>query len=264
MSTTRPRILQRIAFERSAQAYLRNLPMEHFMEATGQATQRAITLASFALVRARWRTVHIFNELLIQYRFGRRQVLRQVVPDNMVVLCDQSPTADTSFNVPLEPAGPFWVMEYVSKSNPRKDYEDSFDKYERELKVPYYLIFHPDEQEFTLYRRGPRKYVSVKPNEHGRYAVPELEMEIALVDGWVRFWFQGELLPLPADLQHNLDETRRQLTEARREAHRARRRAEEQSRRADEEHQARLAAEQEIARLRALLGQKPGRGEEPS
>ena len=104
------------------------------MEATGQATQRAITLSSFALVRARWRVVHIFNEMLIQYRYGRRQVLRQVVPDNMVVLCDQPLTADTSFNVPLEPAGPFWVMEYVSKSNPRKDYEDSFDKYERKVK----------------------------------------------------------------------------------------------------------------------------------
>jgi hypothetical protein len=48
MSTTRPRILQRIAFERSAQPYLRNLPMEHFREAAGQATQRAITRCSWA------------------------------------------------------------------------------------------------------------------------------------------------------------------------------------------------------------------------
>ena len=48
-------------------------------------------------------------------------------------------------------------------------------------------------------------------------------------------------VPLPADLQRDLDLTRRQLVEA--------------NRRADEERQARLAAEQEIARLRAQLEQ---------
>lgn len=64
-------------------------------------------------------------------------------------------------------------------------------------------------------------------------------MEAALLDGWVRYWYQGELLPLPADLQRDLDEARRQITEA--------------TQRADSERQGRLAAEQEVARLRAEL-----------
>jgi hypothetical protein len=55
-------------------------------------------------------------------------------------------------------------------------------------------------------------------------------MEVALVDGWVRYWHEGVLLPLPAGLQRDLDETRRQL---------------------DAERQGRLAAEQEVARLRS-------------
>src|ERR1051326_3018032 len=38
-----PRALQEIAYEREAQAYLASLPLEHFMEATPQAMQRAIT-----------------------------------------------------------------------------------------------------------------------------------------------------------------------------------------------------------------------------
>ena len=44
------------------------------------------------------------------------------------------------------------MLEYVSKSSRRKDYDDNFDKYERDLKVPYYLTFYPDDQELTLYR----------------------------------------------------------------------------------------------------------------
>ena len=118
----------------------------------------------------------------------------------------------------------------------RKDYEDSFEKYER-LKVTYYLVFYPDSQDLTLFHHQGEKYVSKKPNRRGRLAIPELDMEVGLLDGWVRYWFKGELLPLPADLQRDLDETRRQLAEA--------------TRRADAEHQARLNAEQEVARLRA-------------
>src|SRR5262249_19003861 len=140
----------------------------------------------------------------------------------------------SSYNVPLEPAPPFWVMEYVSPSNKRKDYEESFRKYERELKVPYYLMFYPDNQELTLFRHNKRKYVTVKPNADGRYAVPELEMEVALLDGWVRFWYQGELLPLPDELQRDLDEARLQAAEARLQAAEARLQAEEEKRRADE------------------------------
>ena len=34
-----PRALQAIAYEEEAQAYLKSLPPEHFMEATAQATQ---------------------------------------------------------------------------------------------------------------------------------------------------------------------------------------------------------------------------------
>src|SRR5207302_2581574 len=104
-----------------------------------------IPLASLALVHALWAVVQYFNELLVQYaREGSRRPI-QVVPDNMVVLHDQPIKAEGSYDVPLQPVGPFWVLEYVSKNNRRKDYEDSMYKYEHELKVPYYLLFVPDE-----------------------------------------------------------------------------------------------------------------------
>jgi Uma2 family endonuclease len=230
MATELPRALVEIKYYHAAQEYLRKLPLEHFIEATPQATQRKITLESLDLVAARRPDFHLFNELLVQYPLPRRKRPGQVVPDNMVVLYDGKLEVEGSYDVPLQPVGPYWVLEYVSKSSKRKDYEENQEHYEKQLKVPYFLVFYPEVQELSLFRHTGERYVSVTPNEHGRLALPELELEMALLDGWVRFWCQGELLPLPADLQRDLDEARRHLDEAR---------------------QARLAAEQELARLRA-------------
>ena len=239
MSTKKPRPLLRIEYEESAEAYLRSLPMEHFMEATAQGHQRKITLESLDLVHARRPDVQIFNELLVQYPQQGEPNIGKVVPDNMVVIWPEPIKASGSFDIPLQPVGPFWMLEYVSKYNKRKDYEDNMQKYESKLKVPYYLLFYPDAVEMSLYQLRGRKYRSVKANANGRFALAELDVEVALLDDWVRYWYKGELLPLPADLQRDLDETRRQLRKM--------------TRRAKEERQSRLVAEEEVQRLRAEL-----------
>jgi Uma2 family endonuclease len=246
-----PKPRTEIDYEAAAQAYLRSLPLQHFMEAIPQATQREITLESLALLRGRRPDVHVFNELLVQYPRPGRRKLGQVVPDNMVVLSDQPLRAEGSFNVPEQPAGPFWVLEYVSKGNPRKDYEDSFDKYEQELQVPYFLIFYPDNQEVTLYRHTGKKYVTVKPNQHERYAIGPLDLEVGLLHGWLRYWYHGELLPLPAELQRELDEARRRADEEKHRADDEKRRADEEKHRADELQRRLEAAERELANYRA-------------
>lgn len=246
MKTQTPRILLEDRYYKEAQEYLRKLPLEHFMEATPQATQRKITLESLDLVHARRPDVQIFNELLVQYPRPRRRRPGQVVPDNMVVIHDKPIDAEGSYDLPLQPVRPFWMLEYVSKSNSRKDYEDNMRKYEHELKVPYYLLFAPGEQELTLYRHNNEKYVSVVPDENGRCGIVELDLAVGLLDGWVRFWHTGELLPLPADLLRSLEDTQKQLAEMTR-------RAEAQTRRAEAETQARLAVERELEKLRAQL-----------
>src|SRR5437870_8293113 len=100
MDSNLPRSLQRIAYEREAEAYLHSLPPEHFMEAIPQATQRQITLASLDLVHARRPDVQLFNELLVQYPHGRREQIRQVVPDNMVVVHPEPIRAGGSYDLP--------------------------------------------------------------------------------------------------------------------------------------------------------------------
>jgi Uma2 family endonuclease len=216
-------------YAEAAMEYSLRQRMEHFMEAVPQATQREIALASLALLKVRRPDVHVFNELLVQYPLPQQRRPGQVVPDNMVVVSTEPIKAEGSFDLLLEPARPFWVLEYVSKSNKRKDYEHNFDKYEQQLKVPYYLIFQPENQEMTLYHHQGTRYVAVEPNNHGRYEIPELDLEVALMDGWVRFWYRGELLSLPADQQRELDKT---------------------TRRADDLERRLQEAEQELANLR--------------
>jgi Uma2 family endonuclease len=220
--------LLELNYFKAAQEYLRRLPPEHFMEATPQATQREITLESVALVQAQRPDVHKFNELLVQYPLtkakGKRKI-GQVVPDNMVVLYDGPIKAQGSYDIPLQPVGPFLVLEYVSKNSERKDYDENMRKYEHDLKVPYYLLFQPEAQELTLYYHTGEKYNSVPPNEHGRHPISQLELEVALREGWVRYWFRGELLPLPADLLHERDAERQARQSAERMANEERQRA---------------------------------------
>lgn len=200
-------------YDRHADAYQAKLTWENYMEAPTQATQRKITLESFALVVVRRPDVHVFNELLVQYRDSEAEI-QGIVPDNMIVLHEGTLSVKKNYPLQLQPR-PFWVMEYVSKSNERKDYDKSLPVYEKYLKVPYFLLFNPDIEEMILYRRGPRKFTSVKPNSAGRFEVPELDMETTLLDGWVRYWFKGELLPLPADLLRRAEAAEEKLKQLR-------------------------------------------------
>jgi Uma2 family endonuclease len=209
-------------YEKAAEAYLLSLPLEHFMESTPHATQREITLESLALVKARRPDMHVFNELLVQYPLPRKTKLGQVVPDNMVVIHDGPVNAIGSYDLPLQPARPFWVLEYVSKATRRKDYQDNKRRYADELKVPYYLLFDPETQIVTLFRHARGKYTPMKPNEHGRLTVAELDIEVALLDGWVRFWYKDELLPLPGQMLSELDAAKREVADLKAEIARLR------------------------------------------
>ena len=64
---------------------------------------------------------------------------------------------------------------------------------------------------------------AIAPDADGRCLVEELEIEVGLHDGWVRFWHRGELLPLPADYQREMDEKQRALSEMTRRAEAAER-----------------------------------------
>src|SRR6266404_1562104 len=209
MSVLHPRSFTALEYERAAQEYLRSLPLEHFMEAIPQATQREITLESLALLQTRRSDVQYFNELLVQYPWHGK--IRQVVPDNMLIHSTEPSRACTNYALEFEAVLPFLVMEYVSPNSERKDYDESYRKYEQELKVPYCLLFHPEKQDLRVYRHDGQRYVRLEPGLHGRCQIPELELEVGIYQHWVRFWHQGQLLELPAELQQRLDQQAEQL-----------------------------------------------------
>ena len=251
-------------YEEAARAYCAALPPEHFMEALFTGKQRTITLSSLYIVRVRRPEVQVLNEALVQYPINAH--LGQVVPDNMVVLSEEELTGGGSYKLPFEPAPPFMTMEYVSPSNQRKDYEDNYHKYEHELRVPYYLLFYPEKQDLRLHRHNGVAYERVAPNAAGRLDVPELDLEVGLLDGWLRYWYQGELIPLPSDLQKQIDELQGQVDHllkktraAEQRAQRQRRRAEQEKQRAEQEKQRADTAEAELARLRKLVEKAQGK-----
>lgn len=223
-----------LLYDWAADRYLQSLPLEHFMESTQQSTQRKITLESLDLVARLRPDFQVFSELLIQYPANGEDPDEpaRVVPDNMVIVWPEPLAPLKAFHAPLHEARPTLVMEYVSQSNPRKDYDDNYKKYERDLKVPYYLVFDADKQSLVLFRLNKRRYVAVPPNEAGRLAIPELDLEVALLYGWLRYWYRGELLALPGELAGKLDVAQEAL-----------RRSEDRAE----------AAEREIARLREEL-----------
>ena len=252
-------VLTKLIYEQDAERYLRSLPMEHFMESTTQSTQRKITVESLDLVTAVWPEFQVFSELLIQYPVPGEDPHKpaRVVPDNMVVLHSEPIDADGSFMLVLQPVGPFLVLEYVSKHTRRKDYIDNRTRYERDLKVPYYLLYYPEAQDLKVFHLVNDRYSELAPNENDRLAIPELELEVAILDGWVRFWFREELLPLPGEWKETFDRERDARAAAERSAAKAERSAarSERARAAAEqsaaqERSARLTLEAEIARLR--------------
>ncbi len=182
----------------------------------------------------------------------------------MIVVYPEPIEAETSYDIPLQPVGPFMVLEYVSKNTKRKDYEDNMYKYEHEMKVPYFLLFYPEVQEVSLFHHDGKRYQSVKPNEQGRLAIARLEMEAALLDSWVRFWFRGQLLPLPAELQQELTEARVELQKTKQRARRAEKRASKAEQQAEAERLARLAIEKQLAALQARVAELEPRAEERS
>ncbi len=244
----------RADYEKAAEEYLRNLPPEHFMEATPQGTQREITLESLAVLKVYRDEVQVLNELLVQYPINAH--LGQVCPDNTIVLSKEPLPRMGSLNLPFEDVKPFWVLEYVSPSSARKDYVENFRKYEQELKVPYYLIFYPEKRDLRLYQHNGVAYDRVTPNAQGRLPLTELELEIGLVDGWTRFWYRGELLPLPADLVKHAMKLQAQLEVAEKQAKAEYDRAEKEKNRAEK-------AEAELARVQAVLAQLQGQRSAP-
>jgi hypothetical protein len=216
-----------LEYDQAAADYFGSLPLEHFMEPEAQAIQRGITLAGFTILKKSQPDVQLFSELLVQYAHDGR--LRRVVPDNMVVLSETDAPLRKSYNLELEPAPLWMVIEYVS-SDKAKDYEESFQEYERELLVPYCVLFDPERQDLQVYRHDGERYVRLEPDLEGRCSIEELDLKVGIRDRWLRYWCAGELLPLTEELADEVQQQAQQLEQQARQLNRQARQLNQQAR----------------------------------
>ena len=175
MPSPTPLPLLRLQYYEAAQEYLRSLPPEHFMEATPQATQRKITLESLDLVHARRPEVQVFNELLVQYPLAAAARSRaRSCPTTWSWSTTSRSEVEGSFDRALAAGrGPSGCWSTSPRAAGARTTTRTCEKYEKELKVPYYLLFVPESEEMILFRHNRRRYVTVKPDEHGRVAIAQ-------------------------------------------------------------------------------------------
>ena len=96
-----------------------------------------------------------FSELLIQYPVPGEDPNEpaRAVPDNMVIVWPKPLAPLKAFHTPLNKTRTHVSPGAFSQSNRRKDYDDNYEKYERDLKVPYYLVFDLESQTWGVSSR---------------------------------------------------------------------------------------------------------------
>ncbi len=198
-----PAVAQRVVsaeeFDRAEAEYLEWERQHDMSESEWCFIQRAITVHALSLLKL-WHfpSVFVYNEMLLLYPMD--EGTGRVVPDNFITFNIQPPE-DLNNSYRVTPTKrPFWVLEYVSESSERKDYKESFSKYEEQLQVPYCTLFNPVSKALEMHRHNGVTYDELAKNNRGRYGLPELDLEVGLLEGWVRFWHRGELLPTTEEL----------------------------------------------------------------
>jgi hypothetical protein len=203
-------------YEEAARAYYRSLPVEDTIDPARQGHSRKITLASFSLIREMRRDVQCFNELMIEYPTSATDITGRVVPNHFVVIHSEPIKAYATYDISRQPTRPVLAIEYVTEYR-RKEFEENAGTFERDLCIPYYLRVYPHDAKLTLFHLVDGRYCPVESNKAGRYAIPELELEAGLLEGWVRYWFRGEFVPLPGDLLRQVTAARSELAAAKTE-----------------------------------------------
>lgn len=186
-----------------------------------QARQRQITAWSFAVVAGVRPDVQAFTAVLIQDGPPGGDDPGQIVPDNFVVHAAKPIVAHDHYDVPFQPARPFVVFEYPSTPLQRKRIGRRVGHYEYNLAVPYVVVFDPESERLELQHMIGGMLVPSSVNAAGRADIPELGIELGVLDGQMRFWFRGEVIPLPADVLPEREEQAAEIARLREELARA-------------------------------------------
>ncbi len=98
-----------------------------------------------------------------------------------------------------------FVLEIWSKGNPMLERFKKYDAY-RFLDVAEYLEVDLILNELFLHRKSNNHYLTIEPNDKGRIFSQELNAELALEDGLLRLYRNGEKILTAFEAQQKLAE----------------------------------------------------------
>jgi Uma2 family endonuclease len=169
--------------------------------------------------------------------------------------------ARRSYTPQAEGDVPSIVMEFISVTeggeysfNPHYPY-GKWHFYEQILKVPTYIIFHPQIRVLEVYTLVDGRYQQVAPDENQRFWIESLGLFLGMWIGrkadftgcWLRWWNQsGNLLLWGSEL---IEQEKQRAEQEKQRAEQEKQRAEQEKQRAEQEKQ---RAERFAAQLRSL------------
>lgn len=218
-----------------------------------KAKSRALDMLGLHF-RAMGRRIYLAEEMAVLYP-GKESFS----PDILAVLDVEEPEDDQrmAWVVADEGKGLDWVLEVLHAGDRKKDLVDNVDRY-ASLGIPEYFVYDRRQQRIHAYRlAGPNRYQPVLA-QAGLYRSAVLGVDLAIVDGSLRFYQGAAELYDTAHLIRRLQgmveslETRSQEAEAR--AEQANRTAEQANRTAEQAN--RTAEQANRNALRALTGMR--------
>jgi Uma2 family endonuclease len=221
--------------------------------------------------------VYFTADMFFYYEQGNPRAVK--APDVMVIKGVTSRAERRTYKLWIEQKVPSVIFEVTSEETKRDDFVLKRDLYAK-LGVPEYFLFDPLGEYLDPPLRGYRLdgelYVPIVPDARGMLESRELGLKIREFEDTVRFFEANTNQPIPnytdfpeetRILRANLAAGRKQIDlekkKAQRESRKAkaeRQKAEAERQNAEAERQKAEALEAEVARLRALLGE---RGIEP-
>ncbi|MEM7534447.1 MAG: Uma2 family endonuclease [Chloroflexota bacterium] len=213
----------------------------------------------------------VLFDVFMMYR-NEKGVRDRVAPDLLVVPIGEAQDLPSSYDSETQPT-PLCAFEIVSPDGDRKD-RNSMRIYIEKIGISHcVLIYLVDsdgnrlpEAKLGVWRKDPRtgRAMQVSPDVAGRYYLPQIQMWVGIKGQMIYFEDEstGEILrdtglerKMREEAEKRADEERKQREKEQRRREEEQRRREEEQRRREEEQQLRFEAEEENARLMALLKQ---------
>jgi Uma2 family endonuclease len=157
------------------------------------------------------------------------------------------------------------IIELLSDSTRRIDYNNKKDLYEQVFKTREYYLYDPESQEFMGFHLLVDHYKPILPDTENRIYSPTTDLYLIIKDNWLRWMTkEGSILPTGKELakrereraekeREKAEKERERAEKEREKAEKEREKAEKESKRAEKESKRAEHAEEKFKHMEQLL-----------